>query len=336
MLKRIRFSPEDLQMECVFQNQPLLEKLRREAGFTQVPAKVAHLYGPLVFPEAPPHRPYLTGCLVLSMDGRLGFSENPGSRTLTAANCLDPSKGLTDLWMLNLVRTWSDAILFGSATLRDETEFSGHVYDPELQAFREAYPGRFARIPWNVLITRQPEKLPWEHPVLSTPQIPVLLVIPENKQEALVRCPGGQFCYGIINGREALEELISMDKIAQVLSWDDDRVDPRHLVVTLPEADFPDFECLMPLLRRLGIRQMAVESPHWLWRLMDEKVLDEFFMTHTGVYTGGTAFPGRKTAFSAKEAPVMELASLHLTGASVLLSRQVLHYGQQSAMIETE
>ncbi|MDW7670228.1 MAG: hypothetical protein SCK57_05155 [Bacillota bacterium] len=330
MLKNITFSPEDLQIKCVFRNQPLLQKLHEQADFSEVPGKVARLYGPLFFPEAPPERPYLTGCLVLSMDGRLGFGAHPGSRTLTSSNHLDASNGLTDLWMLNLVRTWSDAILFGSATLRDEAEFTGHVYDPDLQAFREAHPGRFVRTPWNVLITRQPETLPWEHPVLSTPQIPVLLVIPENRQEALVRCQGGQFCYGVLNGREALEELVTLDQVAQVLSWDDGRVDPRHLVVTLPEAAFPDFKCLLPLLRRLGIRQMAVESPHWIWRLMDEKVLDEFFLNYTGVYTGGTAVPGSETSFAVNGAPVMELASLHLTSASVLMSRQILRYGQQS------
>ena len=326
MLKKIIFSPTSLPLQCIYQNKTILDRVKAASVFSEVPKKVRQLYGPLIFPSAREDRPYLTGCLVTSMDGRLGYDSNPGSRRLTSSNELDPSQGLTDLWILNLVRTWADGILLGSATLRDEKEFTGHIYDPDLQSFREEHPQRFARTPWNILITRHPENLPWDHPVLSTPRIPVLMVIPENQQEALVRCPGGQFCYGVISGKEALHLLTPPAEVHQVLTWQDERVDPRHLAVTLPSDDFPDFDCLLPLLRRLGIRQLTVESPHWIWRLMAEKALDEFFVTHTGVYTGGMQIPGQNVSFTPEEPPVMELASLHLTGSSVLFSRQILHY----------
>ncbi|SMP65068.1 RibD family protein [Anoxynatronum buryatiense] len=330
MLKKIAFPASQLPLQCLYRNENLLRQMAENADFRQIPEKVERVYGPLLFPAAPPDRPYLTGCLVLSLDGRLGFENEPSSRTLTSANKLDHSQGKTDLWMVNLVRTWADAVLLGTGTLKEEPEFTGHVYDPDLQAFREAHDSRFCRNPWNVMITRRPGDLPWQHPVLSTPQIPVLLVVPGSCRQELVDCPGGRFCYGVIDGANPQETAgmaaMSAQMVNRHLEKDPEGTDPRHVVITLPDDNFPDFHTLLPLLRQLGIRQMAVESPHWIWHLMAEKKLDEFFLTHTGVYAGGNVLPGTGHAFQPASAPQGHLASLHMTPASVLFSRQVLIY----------
>jgi len=330
MLKKIDFPVAQLPMECLYRNELLLKKLNDAADFRHIPAKVEQVYGPLHFPAPLPNRPYLTGCLVLSLDGRLGFENEPSSRTLTSANQLDLSQGKTDLWMVNLVRTWADAVLLGTGTLQEESEFTGHVYDPELQAFREAHNHRFCQIPWNVMITRRPGELPWQHPVLSTPQIPVMLVVPASRRQELVDCPGGRFCYGVIDGGNPQEtgamEVLSAERVNRLLEKDPGGVDPRHLMITLPDKGFPDFHLLLPLLRQLGVRQMTVESPHWIWQMMAEKVLDEFFLTHTGVYTGGGVLPGTRHVFQSHSAPQSQLASLHMTPASVLFSRQLMVY----------
>ena len=329
MLKTISFPKEALQMNRVYENRQLLKEIENEAVFRETPEKVKEVYGPLVFPAPGDERPYITGCLVLSMDGRVGYEGNPSSRTLTNSNALDTSAGLTDLWTLNLVRTYADAILFGSTTLQDEGDFTGHVYDPALQAFRNMHRERFSPTPWNVIITRTPEALPWDHPMLTTPYIPVLLVIPEDKQDHLQTCPGGRFCYGVIDARVAGSEMDHINKLSYYQDVEEGQVDPRHLVITLPSDNFADLQLLMPLLRKLGIHQMAVESPYWIWRMMEEKVLDEFFLTYTGVFAGGESVPGREVRFMPEDRPLMELASLHLTDASVLHSRQVLRYPEE-------
>lgn len=326
MLKTIGFPKKALFMNRVYENSQLLNVFVEKAAFQETPQKVKEVYGPLVFPAPGDERPYITGCLVLSMDGRLGYEGSPSSRTLTNSNVLDSSAGLTDLWTLNLVRTYADAILFGSTTLQDEGEFTGHVYDPDLQSFRNSHRERFAPTPWNVIITRKPGELPWDHPMLSTPHIPVLLVIPEDQQHDLHTCPGGRFCYGIIDARVAGSELDHLNKLAHYQEVEEGQVDPRQLVITLPADNFADFQLLLPLLRKLGIQQMSVESPYWIWRFMEEKVLDEFFLTYTGAFAGGESVPGREVRFMPEDRPLMELASLHLTGASVLHTRQVMCY----------
>lgn len=338
MLKTIGFSKEALSMNRVYENSQLMKELVCRSRFQETPEKVKEVYGPLVFPAPGDDRPYITGCLVLSMDGRLGYEGSPSSRTLTSSNVLDLSGGLTDLWTLNLVRTYADAILFGSTTLQDEGEFTGHVYDPDLQAFRNSHRERFAPTPWNVIVTRTPEGLPWQHPMLTTPHIPVLLVIPEDKQHQLHTCPGGRFCYGVIDGKVHGSEREKLGQLLHDQEVEEGQVDPRHLVVTLPADNFADLKLLMPLLRKLGIQQMSVESPYWIWRFMEEKVLDEFFLTYTGVFAGGKSVPGREVGFMPEDRPLMELASLHLTDGTVLYSRQVLRYSkeQKNAKCEEE
>ena len=327
MLKTISFPEEKITMQCVYRNKPLLEELRQRAAFTAVADKVTRVYGPLVFPEQPEERPYLTGCLVMSMDGRLGFDKHPGSRMLIGANPLDPSGGMTDLWMVNLLRSYADAVLLGSGTLLDEPDFSGHIYDTSLQNFRKYHAHRYAPVPWNVVITRRPEQLPWHHPVLSTQEIPVLLVIPADMRETLRGCPGGLFCHQIIDGNNSLTGFQEDRESGRVDTGTVMRggTDFRHLVVTLPADHFPDGKRLMGVLRELGIRQMSVESPYWIWQFMGAGFLDEFHLTQTGVYAGGTQIPGMKELFVPGQAPVVRLASLHLTGPSVLMSRQVFY-----------
>ena len=318
MLKTISFPEKSLQLQRLYQNEMILEQLKSE--FAAVPDKVRNVYGPIGFPEPPPGRPYLTGCLALSMDGRTGYESDTGSRTLIQSNRLDKTDGLTDLWMVNLVRTYADAVLLGSTTLHEEPDFTGHIYDSDLQAFRMAHPDRFRPVPWNVLITRGPADLPWEHPVLTTPEIPVLLIVPETQKEALVRCPGHRFCYLMIDGTQTLDAFEpTLPPVPDI---------PRHLVVTLPEQKFPGWDYLFPLLRVLGVRQMTVESPHWITKLMADGLLDEFFLTYTGVYTGGSQTTGQDFQFMPSDAPVVSLASLHLSGTSVLMTRQIMEYNE--------
>jgi hypothetical protein len=154
--------------------------------------------------------------------------------------------------------------------------------------------------------------------VLTTSEIPVLLIVPETQKEALVRCPGHQFCYLMIDGTKKLDTFEPTLPPVQDI--------PRHLVVTLPEREFPDWNYLFPLLRVLGVRQMTIESPHWITKLMADGLLDEFFLTYTGVYTGGSQTTGQEFQFMPADAPVVNLASLHLSGTSVLMTRQIIQY----------
>lgn len=320
MLKTFLFYEEDIVMEKIFENHRSMNEIRKHSKNKHTPDKIDKNYGELIFPHISDKamRPYFTGSMILSMDGRMGFQDDPSSRTLAKANKEDPTRGMADLWMVNVLRTFADAIILGGATLHAEPEFTGHVYDPELQQYRLEMPGQFNPIPWNILITRNPENLPWQHPVLDTSEIPVLMVIPSDKMENISLCAGKNFCY----------QQVKIEKKSDIMKAEFLREDEeKHLVAVLPEKDFPDWTLMMELLNRLDIKQVTVESPHWIYELMQNKALDEIFATHTGVYTGGSVIPGKKQAFPSEEAPVSELVSIHMTGNNVLMTRQKLRYG---------
>ncbi len=172
-------------MKRIYENKASLNETKKQSGNVVTSKKIDENYGKLFFPDIfdKETRPYFTGSMILSLDGRMGFEDDPSSRTLAKSNKEDPTQGLADLWMVNVLRTFADAIILGSATLHAEPEFTGHVYDPDLQQYRMKIPNRYRPVPWNVLITRTPEKLPWEHPVLIHEAIPVLMIIPTDAAE---------------------------------------------------------------------------------------------------------------------------------------------------------
>ena len=324
MLKTYLFPEKDIKMTKIHENRKILNGIKKVSGKMPTSAKVDTVYGKLPFPDITDKlsRPYFTGSMVLSMDGRMGFEVDPSSRTLARSNELDPTEGLADLWMVNVLRTFSDAIILGSSTLHAEPDFTGHVYDPDLQQYRLGRSDRFKPIPWNIVITRRPEKLPWDHPVLDTPEIPVLMVIPADKTEAISLCAGKHFCYQRV-------KIEKKSDIMKAMFLNDDL--ETHLVAALPEKNFPDWILMMELMNRLKIRQVTVESPYYIYELMKNKILDEVFATQTGVYVGGNVMPGIKQGFSTATAPLSNLVSIHLTGSNVLMTRQLLHYDRSKA-----
>ncbi|SFH90283.1 Pyrimidine reductase, riboflavin biosynthesis [Tindallia magadiensis] len=322
MLKTCTFEANDIKMNKIYENQACFDNMDKHQRQQDICAKVDQHYGRLFFPDNMRNRgrPYFTGSLIVSMDGRMGFMDDPSSRTLAKANKEDPTGGMADLWMVNVLRTYADAVLLGTNTLHAESEFTGHVYDPELQKYRLERSERFAPVPWNVIISRNPEKLPWNHPVLNTSEIPVLMIIPRNKTKNMAWCTENDFCY----------ELIRIDHNSESLVGD--RYDTlqkngqTHLIAALPEVDFPDWKLVMKLMRLLNIKQVAVESPYWIYELIQEKAMDEVFTTQTGVYAGGSLVPGKTQSFHSTEAPQLELASIHMTGNNVMMIRQLLKY----------
>lgn len=327
MLKSYAFKEEDLKMMKIYENSSVIQEIEKASSTMETPEKITKNYGDLFFPDifSLKARPYFVGSVILTMDGRMGFENDPSSRTLAQSNELDPTKGLTDLWMVNVLRTYADAILLGSATLHAEPNFTGHVYDWDLQQYRLERSEQYKPIPWNILITRTPEKLPWKHPVLNTAKIPVLMVIPANKAETLSLCTSKEFCFQQVkveNKSDIMKEELTPDPLEQ------------HLVLILPEKGFPDWSLLMESMNRLRIRQVTVESPYWMYELMKNQALDEIFVTQTGVYAGGNNVPGVKQAFISDDAPLAELVSMHMTGSNVLMMRQLLRYGQREGITE--
>ncbi|SDY77999.1 hypothetical protein [Tindallia californiensis] len=322
MLKTCIFEADDIKMNKVYENHKCFEDMDKHQKQQNLCSKINQHYGRLFFPDhiSERGRPYFTGSLILSMDGRMGFMNDPSSRTLAKANIEDPTEGMADLWMVNVLRTYADAVLLGTTTLHAEPEFTGHVYDPELQQYRLERSERFAPVPWNIIITREPEKLPWNHPVLNTPEIPVLMIIPGDKTKNMEWCAENNFCY----------ELIRMDYPFEGFEGDSlnssQKDGQTHLVAALPEVGFPDWKLVMKLMGLLKIKQVAVESPYWIYELIQEKVMDEVFTTQTGVYAGGSLVPGKNQPFHSTQAPQLELASIHMTGNNVMMMRQRLKY----------
>jgi riboflavin biosynthesis pyrimidine reductase len=83
-----------------------------------VEAPVLAPYGKLGFPPPPPERPWIYSNFVQSLDGIVSFK---GRHPLGS----DISQSEEDRWLMDVLRTYADAIILGLNTLREETRITG-------------------------------------------------------------------------------------------------------------------------------------------------------------------------------------------------------------------
>ena len=104
------FTTDELKHATLFPNPEKAEKLVKSGAFT-TPEKIKAVLGEFTFPEPGERRPYLYGCMVLSFDGKMGFSDNPEGTLISKQNRFDPRGAKTDFWILNVCRCYADAVI---------------------------------------------------------------------------------------------------------------------------------------------------------------------------------------------------------------------------------
>jgi riboflavin biosynthesis pyrimidine reductase len=106
-------------------------------------------YGHLGFPTPPPHRPWIYSNFVQSLDGITSFK---GRHPLGS----DISQSAEDRWLMDLLRTHTDAVILGINTLIEETRITagrGPVYRIEDPALRELRQKLGRRKETNIFVT---------------------------------------------------------------------------------------------------------------------------------------------------------------------------------------
>src|SRR6056297_2838537 len=151
-LPTIDFPIDKIKLNPIYKNNSRLADVKKTASQGEVPRKVLEGYGTMYFPHPPEDRPYIYSSMVLSLDGKIAFENEEKSSNISKGNFRDPEGGLADLWLLNVLRTYADGIVFGSKTLHVEENITGHIYDEELANERVISLKKEQPIPWNIII----------------------------------------------------------------------------------------------------------------------------------------------------------------------------------------
>ena len=315
--------PPDIRMERIYADRPLLDALKARSSQRQTLPIVRQRYGELMFSAGYPHRPYIYCSLVSTLDGRIAYEDVPVSTYIARDNYLDPEGGILNFWSLMMQRIHADACITAAKTLAAEPEATLHICDRTLLEQRAQFLSKRSPHPLNIVISRRGTQIPLHHKIFHAQGegLRTILVTGGRGGQALVRedhpC---DFWY--------IPHLQALESQRQALShtlWEAplDRL-PVLVIGTLEEEiDTPLF---LRVLREMGIEQLCVECPQYMYHLMEHQVLDEFFMDFSLVFAGGEIVAGMGHSYTTRDHPHTQLICAAQHNGHFLYTRHQMRY----------
>lgn len=291
MIPKISFPIEKLQMKLLYQDAAALATAKANSPAKTSLSKVRSAYHDLYFPAPSDERPYIFGSMVLSMDGKMAFQDNPQGPVVASANWIDRDGGLADFWILNVLRAHADAIIVGAKTLQAEPDAIFSCFDADLVAERKGHLGKTRECPLNIIVSLDGEDVPFNHPIYSVPEIQTVIATCRRGGCFLNDRYGSDLqMIGPFNSRIEVDADSIREKISAAAQ-------AGKKVVLMTGEDEPDAKTLMYILRKIGIAYLLIESPTYMWLLMSQQMLDEFFVNYSTVFIGGPITPDMEMDF---------------------------------------
>lgn len=148
--------------------------------------KVDTIYGKFLFPDITAlSRSFTYGSFVISIDGKIAFEDDEVGPLIAKNNYMDINGGVTDFWILNLLRASCDAIIIGSGTLRKEPSYSGRIHDADLLAAR--IENNKSVTPVTVIVSRTGRNIPYQHQIFHSDEIPLIINVSPVGLKTLVK-----------------------------------------------------------------------------------------------------------------------------------------------------
>lgn len=312
---------DDLKINMVFRNEAALAELKASSAETASLPDAGSYYTDLYFPKAPADRPYTFSSIVLSSDGKMAYQDNPAGPLVAKNNFLDPAGSLGDFWVLNVLRAYADGIIIGANTLAKEPGITCHVFDEDLSRQRREVLGKRQQ-PVGVVVSFDATDIPFDHYTFQVdPAEAYKLVIntsPQGLDYLQKNSPLKHVVWGPFRTREEVDAF-SFGSLSQ-----DYDVFP---VIVTGEGNRPDSGLLLYVLRKLGLEKLCVESPSYCAHLLQNRMLDEYFIDYSMVFVGGPTTPGHAAPYGHLDHPHAELLSLGVHHSSFMFTRQKLRYG---------
>jgi riboflavin biosynthesis pyrimidine reductase len=322
MIPKLSFPTDKLQLALLYQDEAELEKIKASSPTKNALSKVSAVYHDLHFPSPPADRPYIFSSMVLSLDGKMAFVDNPQGPVVASANLIDPDGGLADFWILNVLRAYADAIIVGAKTLASEPDVVPACLDPDLVKERKEKLGKENPCPLSVIVSIDGKDVPMSHSLFSVPEIQTIIATSHQGGLFLMDTFGSNDM--VLIGPYNHPGEVNEDQVLRQIQ-DAHRAGLKAILMT-GEAE-PNAELLMFVLRKIGIGHLLVESPTYMWLLMNQQILDEFFVDYSPLFIGGTITPGYGNGFSYLDHPHSKFLVIAIHKNSFLFTRQKLVYG---------
>lgn len=302
---RIDFPPDKIKLIKIYHSSDLKYK-----NNTLVQdKKIEQIYGNFSFPDLPKNRSYTFGSFVQSIDGKIAYPESPDGTLVAKGNLKDSGGALADYWILNMLRSVSDAVLMGDRTIAREPELTGHVFDSDLEKSR-INAGKPA-VPLHIIVSGDGSGFPLNHQIVENPDIPLIIVSTVQGHKLLIEKLNQNFTDLNSSPGIALPE-----NIKGILAMGRDRE--------------INLQGLLEYLKTFGINTMLIESPTFLVSLMGEELLDELYLNTSSVFIGGEAMSLGKQmeSFSFGSHPHCKVISIHSHSDYFFYTRYRMEYNE--------
>ncbi len=300
----IKFPSESIKLKRIYQSNDYNSADNMIADNP----KIREVYGEFSFPELPQDRTYTLGSFVQSLDGKIAFPESPDGTLVARSNRRDSDGALADYWILNMLRSVSDAVLMGDRTIEKEPELTGHVYDHELEVTR-LKSGK-SKVPLHVIVSGDGTGMPLDHRIVKDPEIPLLIVTTKEGKKLLKDKLGSHFIDFNESGDSSLKEN-------------------TKAIVSMGSKSRIDLPQLLVFLKKIGIGTILIESPTFLVSLMKKALLDELYLNTSSVFIGGKALSlgSWMDSFSIADHPHGKVVSIHTHSDYFFYTRYRMEYG---------
>ncbi len=313
------FPADTIRQTPLLKDEEKLSKIKAISPDKETLPKVKDVYGEVYFPPAPEDRPYTFASIVVSVDGKIAFMDDQQGPLVSSKNALDPDGGFSDFWVLNMLRSYADAVVVGAKTMAMEKDMTAACFDKELAEARVPLMGKASLCPAHVVVSFDGTDIPLDHMVFDLDATVMIATSPkglsylkENFKKPIVEI-------GPYASKNEIEPAIIKEKMKE---------NPGAIfVVATGKEDKTDGETLLAILRHLGYMRLLIESPSYMTYLMSIGAMDEMFINYSTVYVGGNVGFGAFQHFTTEDHPHADFLQINAHKNNFLYTRQKLVYG---------
>jgi len=312
---------ENLKINCIYRNERLLKKSAAKSQNPEtIPDAVKYYSTEVMLPKPKKDRPYVISSIVLSADGKMAFSDSKAGPLIARNNYLDKDGALCDFWTLNMIRAYSDGVLFGTNTLFNEQGISSHVYDRSLNKQRNEVLGK-KHHPVGIALSLDGTDIPFDHFVFNIDPKEGYKVMIATSPEGCDYIKKNSPCKHIVYGPFKTKADVDRFRFPDMYQ----KYDEIPLIVT-GSGTKPNTKLFYYILRKMGMETVCIESPTYTSLTLKMGYLDEYFINYSMVYAGGKATPGYSMPSLATDHAHAELMSVGIHQDNFLYTRQKLVY----------
>lgn len=305
----MEFPKERVTLSACFTDNELTEQIHSLCVPRRYLPKAADTYGKILFPEGKQF-PYIFSSIALSMDGKMAYPDNQDGDMLVRSNTLNAAGAEADFYVLNMLRAYSDAVLIGTKSMKTEANEWVTCHDRDLVAERIKHLDKREQ-PFVIVATKDGRDLPFDHMLFHQEELPVVVFT----------SPAG---WENIRKREP-DNFYRLTEVSEESIWTGGEKPGNPLIVT-GSGETTDIREFMKLMKGCGVNHLLIESPTFMWILMQENLMNEFFITHSSIFVGGGFTPGASFPFTFDSHPQSRIVRLNRHGNTFLYSRQLIKH----------